>query len=171
MSELMYFKQDGAISKLNVKPRKLLDQFTYHGTNISSIDSNVSICIEKAWSVIDRLSIIWKSEARILSNFRHISTIVWLHYLDSNKTLREKARWELHKDAACCFEQVLDAAPYKTTPVPPLTSHLSNYLNHCKRSRNGRISDILLWIPTHGRPSVNQLAKTFISSVWTLDSI
>ena len=28
----------------------------------------------------------------------------WLHLLDSNKMLGEKARWELHKDAACYFE-------------------------------------------------------------------
>ena len=30
-----------------------------------------------------------------------------LHHLDSNEMLREKARWELHKNAACHFEQIL----------------------------------------------------------------
>ena len=33
-----------------------------------------------------------------------------LHYLDFNKTLREKARWELHKDVVRCFKQNLEAA-------------------------------------------------------------
>ena len=28
--------------------------------------------------------------------------------------LREAARWELNKDVACCFEQILEIAPYKT---------------------------------------------------------
>ena len=28
--------------------------------------------------------------------------------------LREIARWEQHKDAAYCFEQILEAAPHKT---------------------------------------------------------
>ena len=34
---------------------------------------------------------------------------------------------ELHKDAVCCFEQILVAAPYKTAAVWPLASHLTNY--------------------------------------------
>ena len=34
------------------------------------------------------------------------STIGWLHHLDFNKDLREKAIWELLKDTACCFEQI-----------------------------------------------------------------
>ena len=32
---------------------------------------------------------------------------------------REKARWELHKDATCCFEQILEAAPLKTATDLP----------------------------------------------------
>ena len=54
------------------------------------------------------------------------STIVWLHYLDVNKMSEEKARWKLHKNAACCFEQILEAAPCKTEAVWPLTSYLTN---------------------------------------------
>ena len=41
----------------------------------------------------------------------------------------EKARWELQKDAARCFKQILEAASYKTTAVWPLTSHLTNNQN------------------------------------------
>ena len=33
----------------------------------------------------------------------------------------EKVWWELHKDTAGCFEQNLEAAPYKTTAVQALT--------------------------------------------------
>ena len=40
----------------------------------------------------------------------------------STKHRVEKARWELHKDAVCCFEQILEAAPHKTAIVRPLTS-------------------------------------------------
>ena len=53
---------------------------------------------------------------------------VWLHHMDFNKMLGEKARWELHKDAAYSFEQILEAAPYKTV-VQPLTSHLTKHSN------------------------------------------
>ena len=39
----------------------------------------------------------------------------------------EKARWELLKNAACCFEQILEAASYKTAAVWPLTFYLTNH--------------------------------------------
>ena len=50
---------------------------------------------------------------RILPSCSHVSILVGLHHLDFYKMLKEKARWKLHKDAACCFEQILEAAPYK----------------------------------------------------------
>ena len=36
-TEFIFFKQDRGISILNAKSRKLVDQFTYLGSNISSI--------------------------------------------------------------------------------------------------------------------------------------
>ena len=59
----------------------------------------------------------------ILSSCSRVSTTVSLH-LDYNETQGEKARWELHNDAACCFQQILEAAPCKTAIGRPLTSHL-----------------------------------------------
>ena len=41
---------------------KLVDQFIYLGSNISSNEGDVNICIGKAWTTIDRLSTIWKSD-------------------------------------------------------------------------------------------------------------
>ena len=34
-----------------------------------------------------------------------------------NKTLVEKAKWELNKNSMCCFEQILETVPYKTATV------------------------------------------------------
>ena len=36
-----------------------------------------------------------------------IDTAIWMHYMDSNKTAGEEARWQLHKNAASNLEQVL----------------------------------------------------------------
>ena len=47
--------------------------------------------------------------------------------VNENETLGEKAKWKLHKNAACCFERILEAAPYKTAVVRPFISHLANY--------------------------------------------
>ena len=43
-------------------PLKLVNQFIYRDSNISSTESAINIHIGKAWTVIDRLSTIWKSD-------------------------------------------------------------------------------------------------------------
>ena len=62
----------------------------------------------------------------ILPTCSHVNTMVWLHHLDFNKTLVEKAACKLHKNAAFYFEQIQGAAPNKTTIVWPFTAHLTN---------------------------------------------
>ena len=42
-------------------------------------------------------------------------------------SLGEKARQELHKDAACFFERILEPSSNKTAAVLPLMSHLINH--------------------------------------------
>ena len=44
------------------KLQKLVHQFTYLGSNISSTENNVNIHIGKAWTSIDGLLIIWKPD-------------------------------------------------------------------------------------------------------------
>ena len=39
---------------------KCVDQFTFLDNNISSTESNVSVCIAKVWTAIGSLLIIWK---------------------------------------------------------------------------------------------------------------
>ena len=43
-------------------PLKFVDQFTYLGSNISSTESDVNICIDKARTTTDRLTTIRKSD-------------------------------------------------------------------------------------------------------------
>ena len=37
--------------------------------------------------------------------------------MEVNESFGEKARWEIYKDTACCFEQNLEAASYKPFAV------------------------------------------------------
>ena len=94
---------------------------------------------------------------------------VWLHHLDFNEIPGEKARWEVHKNAACSFEQILEVAPYRTAAVWPLTSNLTNHPRKMSKTcwamlerKDKLISNILLWTPIQGHISVNQAAKTYI---------
>ena len=57
----------------------------------------------------------------------NVDTAVWMHYLDANKTAGEKARRQLHKNAASNIEQVLEATPHKALTIRPPTSHPENY--------------------------------------------
>ena len=38
-----------------------------------------------------------------------------------------RTRWELHKNAICSFEQILEATPYKIAALRPLTSYPTNH--------------------------------------------
>ena len=58
----MSFNHDGTISTLNGKPLKLVDHFTYLGSNISTNESDVNIRTAKSRTIIDRLLIKWKSD-------------------------------------------------------------------------------------------------------------
>ena len=50
-----------------------------------------------------------------------------MHYLDANKTAREEARRQLHKNAASNIEQGLAATPHETPTIRLPTSHHENY--------------------------------------------
>ena len=97
------FKWEGDISTLSVKPLKLIDKFTYLSSNISSTESNVNICLAKAWTTISRLSTIWEFDlsGKIKQDFFQA---VWMHHMDVIKMHRKKAWWELHNNAMCCLE-------------------------------------------------------------------
>ena len=60
-TEFMCFNQKGDISTLDGTSLKLVDKFTYPGSSISSTEKYIDTWLTKAWTAIDRLSIIWKS--------------------------------------------------------------------------------------------------------------
>ena len=61
-TEYMCFNQTGKISTLNSSSLKLVDKFTYLGSSVSSTETDINMWLAKAWTAIDRLSGIWKSD-------------------------------------------------------------------------------------------------------------
>ena len=57
-----YKTQTGDISKLDGNSLKLVDKFTYLGSSVSSTEKDIDTQLTKAWTAIDRLSIICKSD-------------------------------------------------------------------------------------------------------------
>ena len=81
----MHFNQWGDTSALNDSSLKLVDKFTYLGSSVSSTENDVNTQLAKAWTVIDRLSVIWKSDLtdKMKSSGR-VDTAIWMHYMDAN---------------------------------------------------------------------------------------
>ena len=59
------------ISTLTGSSLKLVDKFVYLGSIVSPTKNNINTRLAKAWSVIDRLSVLWKSDLsnKIKRNF------------------------------------------------------------------------------------------------------
>ena len=61
-TEYMCFNQIVDISTLDGSSLKLVDKFTYLGSSVSSTKKDIDTRLTKAWTAIDKLSIIWKSD-------------------------------------------------------------------------------------------------------------
>ena len=89
--------------------------------------------LTKAWTDIDRLSVIWKSELtdkkepQFLPSSGRVDTAIGMHYMDANSAYGEKAWRQQHKNAASNIEQVLEATPHKAPAIRPPTTHHENY--------------------------------------------
>ena len=102
-----------------------------------------------------------------------IDTAVWMHYMDANKTAGEEARRQLRKNAASNIDQLLAATPHKTPTIYghllPITKTIqvrrTRHAGHCLRSRDERISDVLLLTPTYGQAKAGRPARTYIQQL------
>ena len=61
-TEYMCYNQTGDISTLEGTPLKLVDKFAYLGSSVESTEKDIETRLTKAWTAINRLSIIWKSD-------------------------------------------------------------------------------------------------------------
>ena len=103
---------------------------------------------------------------QFLPSSGRVDTAIWMHYMDANKTLGEKAWRQLQKNAVSNIEQVQVAVPKKSASIRPFTTHHENHPSQldqtcgteCWRSRDKLISDVLLWTPL-------KLVPTYSSSV------
>ena len=61
-TEYMCYNQTGDIFTRDGSSLKLVDKFTYLESSVSSTEKDIDTWLTKAWTAIDRLSIIWKSD-------------------------------------------------------------------------------------------------------------
>ena len=139
-TEYMCYNQTGNITTLDGASLRLVDKFTYLGSSVSSTENDIDTRLTKAWTAIDRLSIIWKSdltdwnEAQFLPGSGCIDTAIWMHYMDANQTAGEETWRQLHKNVESNIEQVLATTPHEMPTVRPLASHHENYTGQTRRT-------------------------------------
>ena len=78
----------------------------------------------------------------------------WLYNSTTWTQTKRLENKERHKNVACCFEEILETAPYKMAVVRPLTSNLTNHWRWIRHAgyywkRKDKFSgDIFLWATT-----------------------
>ena len=174
-TEYMCYDQTGDISTLEGTPLKLVDKFTYLGSSVASTEKDIDTRLTKAWTAINRLSIIWKSyltDKRKCSFFQAAVASILL-YRCTTWTLTKPLEKKLDGNYTSMLRAILNKSwrQYPTRHqlyghLPPITKTIqvwrTRHARHCWRSRDELIRDVLLWNPTHGRAKAGRPARTYI---------
>ena len=142
---------------------KLVDKFTYLGSSISSTEKDIDTRLTKAWTAIDRLSIIWKSDLtdKMKRSFFQAAVVSILLYGCTTWTLTKRLERRLDGNYTRMLRAVLNKS-WRQHPtrlqlyghLPPITKTIqvrrTRHAGHCWRSKDELISDVLLWTPTYG---------------------
>ena len=132
-TEYTCFNQKDDISTLKGGPLKLADKFTYLRTSISSTKTDINTRLAKAWTAIDRLSVIWKSDLtdKIKRNFFQVAVVLILLYGCTTLTLTKRMEKKVDSNYTRMLQAILNQFwrqhPTKKAAIRPPTIHLENY--------------------------------------------
>ena len=174
----MCYNQTGDISTLEGTPLKLVDKFTYLGSSVESTEKDIETRLTKAWTAINRLSIIWKSDLtdKMKRSFFQAAVTSILLYGCTTWTLTKRLEKKLDGNYTRMLRAILNKS-WQQHPtrhqlyghLPPITKTIqvrrTRHAGHCWRSRDELIRDVLLWIPTHGRAKAERPARTYIQQL------
>ena len=133
-TEYMCYNQTGDISTLDGTSLKLVDKLTYLGSSVSSTEKDIDTWLTKAWTAIDRLSIIWKSDLsdKMKRSFFLAAVVSILLYGCTTWTLSKRLEKKLDSNYTKCCEQ------YWTSPggnTPQITNYTATCLPSWKLSK------------------------------------
>ena len=177
-TEYMGYNQTGDISTLDGTSLKLVDKFTYLGSCVSSTEKDIDTRLTKAWTAINSLSIIWKSNLtdKMKRSFFQAAVVSILLYRWTTWTLTKRLEKKLDGNYTRRLRAILNKSwrQYPTRHqlyghLPPITKTIqvrrTRHAIHCWRSRGELISDVLLWTPTYGRAKAGRQARTYIQQL------
>ena len=177
----MYFNQNQTrdISILTGGSSKLVDEFIYLGSSVSSTENDINTQLAKSWSAIDGLSVIWKSDLsdKIKLNFFQATVVSILRYGCTTWTLTKRTKKKLDGNSTM-LQAILNKSCRQHPAKELLYGHLlpiskiikirrTRHAGHCWRIQGELISDVLLWTPSHGRACVGRPATTYLQQIYT----
>ena len=97
-TEHVCVNQAGDISTLDGTSLKLVDKFTNLGSSVSSTEKDIDTRLTKAWTAIDKLSIIWKSNLtdKMKRSFFQAAVVSILLYGCTTRTLTKRLDKKLY---------------------------------------------------------------------------
>ena len=175
----MCFNQTGDISTLGGSSLKLADKFTYLGSSISSTEKDIDMRLTKAWTTIDKLSVIRKSDLtdKMKRSFFQATVLSILLYGCTTWTLTKRTEKKLDGNYTRLLRAILNKSWRQHPTKHQLYGHLApitktikvrrtRHAGHCWRSRDELISDVLLWtLHMAEQMQDDQLEPTYNSSV------
>ena len=177
-TEYMCYDQMGDISTLDGTPLKLVDKFTYLGNSVASTEKDIDTRLTKAWTAINRLSIIWKSDLtdKMKRSFFQAAVASILLYGCTTWTLTKRLEKKLDGNYTRMLRAILNKSWWQHPTrhqlyghLPPITKTIqvrrTRHVGYCWRSRDELISDVLLWTPTHGCTKAGWPAWTYIQQL------
>ena len=174
----MCFNQTDGISTLGGSSLKLVDKFTYLGSRVSSTEKDIDTRLTKAWTPIDKLSIIWTSDLidKRKRSFFQVANVSILLYRCTTWTLTKRMEKKLDGNYTRIPRAILNKS-WRQHPtkqqlyghLPPITKTIKvrrTLHGHCWRSRDELISDFLRWTPSYSQQKQSdQLEPTYSKSV------
>ena len=134
--------------------------------------------LTKAWTAIDRLSIIWKSDLtdKMKRSFFQAAVVSILLYGCTTWTLTKRPKKKLDGNYTRMLRAILNKSwrQYPTRHqlyghLPPITKTIqvrrARHAGHCWRSKDELISDVLLWTPAYGQEKAGWPARTYIQQL------
>ena len=171
----MCFNQRGSISTQNGSSLKLVDKFTYLVGSVSSTETDIDMRLAKAWTVMDRLLVIWKSDLtdKMKRCFFQAAVVSILQYGCTTWTITKCMEKKLDDNYTRMLRAILNKS-WRHHPTkqqlyghrPPVTKTIkirrTRHARHCWISRNELISDVPQRTPSHGRAKAGRPAWTYI---------
>ena len=174
----MWYNQTGDISTPDGTSLKLVDKFTYLGSSVSSTKKGIDTRLTKAWTTIDRVSIIWKSDLtdKMKLSFFQAAVVSILLYGWTTWTLTKRLEKKIDGNYTRMLREILNKTWLQHPTrhqlydhLPPITKTMqarrTRHAGHCWRSKDELISDVLLWTPAYGQVKAGRLARTYIQQL------